>query len=266
MNGDRTGKTIVTAALTVLVGTSATAAMYQTPADSPTQGVVAKVRDGVFTLSMRQQWHHLAEALDAIGRQCGCAIAFEEPDWQFTGDLESVSDHRTGRPLPVAARASIDLTRAVATPMSREDVVAIVGQLIEQFMAQGRSGRFELVHGRTLQVVPRYAKTADGAERTFVSLLDRPITLVRERRSLAVWLQLIARELRNQSGRNVTSVVPAGRTQNTDLVELSAEAEPARAVLERLLASRQVETAWRFSYIPYSKTHVLSIREGRREP
>lgn len=121
---------------------------------------------------------------------------------------------------------------------------------------------FEVVQGATPQVVPRHVKDVDGVVREYRSVLDSTVTLAPEKRRIDEWLQHIAGVLRARSGRDVVAVHPPSTALRRELIELSAADEPARSVLERLLAAAPIEAAWRMSYIPYSSTFVLSVRYG----
>lgn len=114
--------------------------------DGSPQTSFATVDRGQFLMTLRDEMHPLANALDAIGRRRG-AIAFEEPEWRFRDDLDYVPDERTGTRLPVAKRASFNIARPVSTPMFTADVSAILRQLLDQFSAQGSSAAFEIVTG-----------------------------------------------------------------------------------------------------------------------
>lgn len=221
----------------------------------------ASVVEGVLTLSVTDELNPLASAIEQLQRVCLCAISLEEPEWQHAEDVQGRFDAQAKRTIRTGPRASVALSRSVASPMSRQDVAAVLRDLVGQ-IEQQTSARFAVVEGRTLGVVVKSVRKANGVVAPAESVLDSRITLIRDRRPLSDWLSRIGYELRRVSQRPVYSVYPPGGQLRDYMVVLAADNEPARDVLERLLSDLPREAAWRWSYSPATDRFTLGLRFG----
>lgn len=62
-------------------------------------------------------------AIEELGRQCACAIAYEEPAWAWAGDLEIMRDGRSGRTVRASRRSSLRLSEPVVVPMTKPPLI-----------------------------------------------------------------------------------------------------------------------------------------------
>jgi hypothetical protein len=86
------------------------------------------------------------------------------------------------------------------------------------------------------------------------------ISMPRDTTTPDVWLGRIAVAVRLSTRRSVNGVYPPNAPLLDRKVTLEANAEPARDVLDRLLAALPRQGAWTVSYVPASERFFIGIR------
>lgn len=222
---------------------------------------VAVVRDlgGTVTVSVTDAPNALEHAIHEVSRSCRCVISYEGPEWSYAGDVRVEPDGR-GRTVTSTRKGSLNVGVTGTLPLTREVATDIIHRLVAENERNGTSARFEVVQGRTIEVRAVRFRDRSGVERPPDLVLDTPITLAEDRLDASRWLQRIAGELSRMSGKRVSGVYPPGGPRFADLIPLQADGEPARQVLDRMLAQLPRPAGWSAMYVPSINSHSLALR------
>lgn len=218
--------------------------------------------DGVVRVEIEEISNALSSALYEVSGVCRCVISYEDPEWSFSGDLAQQPDGRGGS-LWIARKSRLDVSVPTSLPLTRESAADLVERLIVEDARNGGSARFEVFQGRTLEVRPTRVKDRDGVEREATLLLDTPISLRRGQIDASNWLRRIAGEISRATGKDVSGIWAPGGPYYRDLITLEAEHEPARVVLDRLLAQLPRPAGWAVEFIPSMNRFSLAVRVQR---
>jgi hypothetical protein len=216
------------------------------------------VSDGVLTVRVDAEVNSLDHAIASLQRVCRCAISYEDPEWSFSGDFH-VDVLASGRTTQSLKTGPLVASRPVGAAFDREDVVAVIEELIAMQGRNGNSARYQVVDGRSIEVRPVLVKNRDGREEVPELLLDRAIVLERDTASPRVWLQRIATSLQRLSGVKTIGVFHPDQELDSMKVTLAADQEPARQVIDRLLASLPRQGSWAVNYLPGTRLYSVAL-------
>lgn len=226
-------------------------------AQSPTPAT-GGVADGVLTVRVESDVNGLDHAVAHLQKLCACAISYEDPQWAYPGDL-SIDVLANGRTTAHLRTGPLMASRPVGAALDREDVVAILEDLIANQARNGNSARYQVVEQRSIEVRPVLVKNRLGNEEVPVLLLDLPIVLERDTASPSVWLQRIVATLGRLSGVKTTGVFHFDQALDSVMVTLAADQEPARQVIDRLLESLPRHGSWAVNYLPGLRLYSVAL-------
>lgn len=215
----------------------------------------------MLTVDVRQEHAALFWALDEVQRFCACPIGYEEPRWQWAGDLESVQI-RGRRPLTASRRVSLHVSAPATTPMTRGETTAIVTALVAQY-ERATSARFMIRGERVLEVVPLSFKNADGRIVRPPPLIDTVVTLDGPPALPAVWFGRLVQAIGAMTGQKIRTSLSGNHLTMGQPVAFTARAEPASVALQRLYSELGVDAVFRLSYGPATKTYGMGLRTAR---
>ena len=223
------------------------------------QLALATLIDGRLTVRSGGEINSLDHAVAQLRKVCNCAIALEDPKWEYAGDLrtDTLPD---GRSVSSLKTGPITASRAVSGRVTREDVVGILEDLVEMQQRNGNSARYQVLTARAVEVRPVAVKNAEGAEVAPSLLLDTPIMLSRDTANIDVWLNRIVAELRRVTGTRIIIAPHQGAGQlNSVQVALDANQQPARQVVDRLLQAMPRDGAWTVNYMPFIASYSIGL-------
>lgn len=235
--------------------------LWLAPTALSAQHVTSHLEGGVLTVDVRQEHSALYWALDEVQRFCACAIGYEEPAWQWAGDLESART-RGSRSFTASRRVSLHVSAPATTPMTRGETKAIVADLVAQY-ARATSARFMIRGERVLEVVPMSFKNADGRIVRPQPLIDTLVTLDGPPALPAVWFERLVQAIGAVTGHKIRASLSGNHLTLGQPVAFTARTEPASVALQRLYSEHGVDAVFRLSYGPATKTYGMGLRTAR---
>jgi hypothetical protein len=210
----------------------------------------------------------LAQALDALQREYGWLVNYEDPQYVSKLDLVEVTNppqHRnagsdTQVHYPSGGVFNLDFPNGPA-PHSSPDEPTTLRLLVDAYNRSDNPGRFELrkTAERRFDVVGTSAYDAMGHISQQTILLDLPVTMVDRQRSASKTIELICLQITERTHTKVTlGVFPM--SLQTMMVKVTGIKLPARTLLERALTATGRKFIWRMFFDPDSKTYFLSCR------
>ena len=208
------------------------------------EGCAAVVREGNEIRLSADSPHPVLTMANTLAQQYGIRISAEEPVDLFAGDREdiSISDpqwftQHPGKHYSVPKKRQLEIHFAVKPDGSPVDDEAVVKELV-----QAANDRFAFdyrldVNGEFFAIVPTRARNEKGESSPATSLLDGRITIPPGTRSIAETMNLVTKQLRAQTGRQVgwdrgyLTGTPWGQSETN----FEAQNQPARTILEKLI-------------------------------
>lgn len=191
----------------------------------------------------------VAEAIRSLLDRHPVVITYEDPRFEYSGDIKDVTDAIRRSPAPPGTRRTL-VPRGGILQMSY-DVAAATGEpadmretlrrILEANDVGPAGGRFKVLEsGAVFHVVPTAIRDATGAWAAQPSVLDVPITLSVQEVNGFQLLDAIAGQIKAASG----AAISAGGENLTNTLaryrgRLEATDEPARDVLVRALHANQ---------------------------
>lgn len=220
----------------------------------------------------------LAVVIDEIRRRHGVAISYEDPPYEYPGDVVDVTrwvrrdldQFPEGRAPPVVVprmcrfQAEYEVDPATGDPTNLLDTLRAV---VSAYNSGDNPGKFK-VEALPIGpcVMPMQVRDVSGVWRDIQPLLSTPLYLaftnVSNHRALGAFLSALGS---NTSVRVIGSAV----MQQRGGLSLMAENETAREVLTRLLqdtAYGGVHNFWNFNYGPQPQVWVLNLNRAVRGP
>jgi hypothetical protein len=200
----------------------------------------------------------VAAAIEELERVSGKRITYEDPPLlDDSQTMPMVQGANTDTSLLIPKGGSLRFK--LPADASAEAVVAAVEKIVADFNAGQRAATFSVRHDEMAHVVPRQVAVASGRLVPVTPVLDSKITLTPKRRSGLELLEEICRTVSAVSGQ----VVGVGTVPTNALVqqhvEISAKDEPARDVLEKLIAASGLTLSWRLLYDPGTRDYALNL-------
>jgi hypothetical protein len=255
-----------------LIGSGALAlfAISWPPVTAQTYAVVLSVNDP----------RPMGEAVLSLIRSYPVTITYEDPRYEYSGDLRNVTrdGSKTSRPqvrmiVPRgrALQAAYDVSQATGAPVDIDDAVQ---KIIDSNNRAPSGGHFELRRrGDALHVVPTEVRDSNGRWIRQQSVLDVPITFSSggERN----FFELVDALIKEASGASGQKIVSAGLVAGSFACSrgcaeynrtVEASNEPARDVLIRLLHSMNARYSWVLYYDPSMRCYFFNIVFGMERP
>jgi hypothetical protein len=222
--------------------------------------------DGVLDLRVENESDPLFFAIEKLSDLCRCPISFEEPEWTHSSDVEVVRYPNGTRNVRIVKRGSLRVVSKVDDRGGREWIGAVLQDLLAQHDANGSAVLFRVAPGPPLTVRPQSLRNPVGDEVLPPLLLDTEISLDSESMPIYRWVDRLARELSQASGRTVRILYPPRGPALENPVTFGAKAESARSVLRRLFADSSADVAWLVSHSPELDLFAVKLKFFAREP
>jgi hypothetical protein len=223
----------------------------------------------------------VAAAVEGLQSRHGIVITYEDPAYQFAGDLADVpKQDQDARPHGQTARGLVPRAgslevRYTARADGEIEITAVLADILAAHEAADGAGRFQiLVHEGHYHVVPSATRTANGQWVAAISPFDRLIDIADEERTVLETIELVLEQVATVSGQQVELMMFSRKTMNTQRIRLTAVQEPAREILERALSPIPYPLSWNLYFDPASEDHesyvmnlsVIGNRSTAAEP
>lgn len=198
----------------------------------------------------------LAEAAVELERQLGVLVTYEDPPYEYAGDIEDVT---------AAVRKDGDLSKRVFAPRSGPLVFsypipagagtdvreAAVRALADTYNSANDGARFQVVAlQQYLHIVPTMSRNAAGVLEGRRSLLDVSVSMPAQEKTLMEAVTDLLQRLSESNGVQVgVGSVPINLMLQTK-TSTQADNENARAVLQRFLSASDRQLSWHLNRGP----------------
>jgi hypothetical protein len=200
----------------------------------------------------------LAQVLDALQRKYGWVVDYEEP--QYVSQMDTVeAPGGASQSLPSGGSFSVEF------PASAPDEEKTLRLVVDSYNHSKNPGRFELRRGaqNSFYVVGTAAHDQKGGIAQQQVLLDFPVTLTTQERTLADTVNLICQETAAQGHTPVTlGVSPTGLLAH-NTAKIGGTKVSARDLLSESLTATHHSLYWRLLFDPSSKGYFLNIHSSR---
>ncbi len=207
----------------------------------------------------------LAQALDALQREYGWQVNYEDPQYISRADLVEITNPSLARNsvspshvhYPSGGAFDLELTTTQAAD-TRLDQAATLRLLVDAYNRSSNPGRFDLrqnTEGK-FDLVGTAANDPAGHMAQQKPILDFPITLPAHHGAASEIIAMILAQVTRQTHIKVSLGVSPLSLQRT-IVNVSGKRAPARTLLSQTLASTGRRFFWRLLFDPDSKTYFL---------
>jgi hypothetical protein len=205
----------------------------------------------------------VAAAIEKIETLAGRPVSYEDAPLADPRAMAPMVTDRSGDTHGLVPRRGNFQVVLPADASAASEVVAVEG-LVAAYNARGQGARFAVRQGDFTHVVPRAAANEAGVLVAVTPVLDTRITLEAKPRSGAELLAEILRMVGSATGQALrTGTVPTNLLAQAS-TGVGAVNEPARQVLERLVAATGKPLSWRLMYDPGLKSYYLNIHEVQK--
>jgi|GEM_PF-871830 len=186
----------------------------------------------------------LALAAELLEQRHGWAINYEDPPWDYAGDVEDRTpagprlpnlDPRRRTLVPKSGRIHLEYEVDAATGQPANPLV-VLQALVDAHAAWGNPGLFRVVQEEGyFSILPDKVRDAQGRWSEATRILDTPVSFPAQPRSIGEALQVLEQQIQQRAGRRVwqggvdAKLAILGRTQ------AGADNEPARVALRRIV-------------------------------
>ena len=221
----------------------------------------------------------VALAIAVLSERHGIAITYEDPRYEFEGDLKDVTSEvarspiKPGQRILVPLGGALELTYSISPTSGKpEQVDALIRKILDTHVAGGRGSQFELTQeGNTFHVVPVMLKCSQGTWKATTSVLNTPINVAIEQRSGIQMVDAICEALTAAARvRVVVGIEPWNAMANAQIVDGGTN-EAAGAMLSRVLQQLTRQTAkrlgkdferpfvWQLLFDPTTQSYALNL-------
>jgi hypothetical protein len=182
----------------------------------------------------------------------GINISVESPQWAFPGDTEDVAiadpqfsaQHRNAHYL-IMKRHNVEVGFSPVGNPAPNDVSHLLSQVAEAANKEMPYFYRLDAHDDEYVLVPTKIRSSSGEVEDAQPLLDRRVTIPPASRSIAEHARIMADQLSEQTGLNISCCQMLASGVNWGLAEVpfQAENEPARDVLRRLIRLERQENS-----------------------
>jgi hypothetical protein len=211
----------------------------------------------------------LKEAILQFIERYPVTITYEDPRYEFAGDVRDVTDevrrapnpenHRTLIPSGGVLQTSYAVSRDTAQPVN---VALAIQGMVETKNADPVGGRFGVYQsGQAFHVVPVEIRRSNGAWVRQTSVLDVPISLTLQETDGYHLLEAILKQVSAASGQDIGGP-DFGRLSNPLFRykgKVEAKDQPAREVLMTTLHSINPRFSWTLNYDPSGRSYFFNV-------
>jgi hypothetical protein len=243
---------------TYLLATLLVQAFAQTDKPAPylKQAVISQTAEAIHIRANSPR--PLLQSLDALQQKYGWVVDYEDPQYISHLDLVDAKSDGSHSQVPSGAEFTFDF------PASTHDLEKTIRDAVDKYNQSKNPGRFELRHmnqGR-FYVVGTAAHGSKGAMSIQQPLLDLPITLKAQERSIVDTINLICEAVSAQRHTAITiGVSPANLLAHTTVVAGGSKI-PARELLIQSLMAGHRYLYWRLLFDPDSARYFLEIHSA----
>jgi len=196
----------------------------------------------------------LLQVLDALLQKYGWIVNYEDPAYVSDLDVVEAPDGIPHSHVPAGGPFTVEF------PANKPDQEKTLRLIVDFYNQSKYPGRFELRHsGDTYSVVGTAAHDAKGAMSPEQPLLDLPVTLPAQERTIVDTIDLICHSLAAQRHTTVIiGVQPRNLIAHTS-VKIGGSKVPARELLLQCLAATHHTLYWRLFFDPNTKGYVVNI-------
>ncbi len=187
----------------------------------------------------------LAKAAEMLEQRYGWAINYEDPPWDYAGDVEDHTDpnwrlqhpgvrHRSLTPKPGRIYLEYEVDDASGRPASP---LTVLKALVDAHAAQGNPGIFRVIsEAGYFSILPAKVRNAQGHWVEPFRILDTPVSFPAQPRSIGEAIKLLQQQIQQRTGRDLwpggigANYMILGRTQ------AGANNEPAWIALRRIIS------------------------------
>jgi hypothetical protein len=200
----------------------------------------------------------VAAAIEEIEKLSGRPITYEDPPFLNKDYMMPMVADTSGDPRLLVPRGG-SLRFTLPPDASAEQKVAAAQSMVGNYNASHGAATFSVSQDGLTHVVPRQTMDASGRLMPVTPVLDARITVAAKPRSAMELLGEICQAVSRVSGQPVgIGTVPTNALfQQT--IEIGANNEPARQVLEKLIVANRLSLSWSLLYDPGLKTYYLNI-------
>jgi hypothetical protein len=211
-------------------------------------------RDGSTIIIDANSPRPLAQVLDALQVKYAWSIDYEDPQYTAVADVVDAPKSSPLPKLPAGAAFSVQF------PANAPDEEKVLRAIVDSYNKSKNPGQFELRHADGIfYVVGDAAHDEKGGIAKQQVLLDAPVTLANEERTVTETVKLMCDQLAAQSGMQVTLGVTPRRPMDRNSIKLGGTKIPARDLLLQALHATHQNLYWQLLYDPSSKGYVLNI-------
>ena len=198
----------------------------------------------------------VAAAIEEIEKLSGRPITYEDPPILNKDYMMPMVEGGDPRLLVPSGRS---LRFTLPADASAEQKVAAAQSMVGNYNASHGAATFSVSQDGLTHVVPRQTMDASGRLMPVTPVLDTRITVAAKPRSAMELLGEICQAVSRISGQPVgIGTVPTNALLQQK-IEIGANNEPARQVLEKLIVANRLSLSWRLLYDPGLKTYYLNI-------
>lgn len=228
---------------------------------------------GSSSLAITDEPRPVLKAILALESRYGFAITYEEPEYDYPGDLKDVTKSRKdlnsfapgkAPKVVIPLGGSLRLTLPTATQLSQAAMYAVLQQLVESWKGSNQGGaNFDVEEdGPVFHVVPIEVRDRNGNWKSVESILAMPISLPTESRTEYETWRTICSDVAANAGVRVYAMPNGGLIlgpPQSAQYELGSDAEPAESVLMRAIKVMGQERSWYLLYDPTTRAYYMNI-------
>jgi hypothetical protein len=201
----------------------------------------------------------LEQMLDALQQKYGWAINYEDPQYISPMDILTSPGGDSSLKLPAGGTFTVEFS---ATAPEEEKILRLV---VDSYNQSKNPGRFELRHDPqgNFRVVGTAARDEKGTISAQPVVLDLPLTLTTEERSIADTVNLICEGIAAQNKTPVAVGISPRALMNRTLAKVGGTKIPAHDLLAESLTATRHNLYWRLLFDPDSKSYFLGIHSSR---
>lgn len=208
----------------------------------------------------------LDQVVNALQQKYGWRINYEDPQYISKLDLRDAKSSSDGRPEPGGGSFAVEVPTGPSAdaPPDEEKTLQLI---VDAYNQSNNPGRFDLRHPSTEQfdIVGMSAHDEKGKISKQAVVLDTPITIPAEDRTVADTVDLICQKVSDKTHISVTlGVHPLGLDRQRATV--GGKEMSARAYISTATEPTGRKISWRLLYDPDSKSYVLDLHQFRVPP
>jgi hypothetical protein len=200
----------------------------------------------------------VALAIEQIEKVTGRAVTYEDPP--FANEFH-MTPMVTGAPdnpfLAVPRGGTLQFTLPTGTSVQQE-VTAVQGAVANYNASQG-AATFAVEQNALVHVVPQQVLDPSGRFVPVTPLLDTRVTLEAKPRNAMQLIEEVAKAVSNTTGQTIGMGTMPFMALARQEITTGADNEPARNVLEKVLAGNSMKLTWRLLYDPGIKVYYLNM-------